>query len=231
MTQIYAHRGASKIFLENTLEAFEHAETLGAGWIELDVWLSKDGLLTVHHDQKLETGELITENDYSGFPDNIPTLSDVLNSTKQIGINVEVKTQDNHALDSQTRRLIDELSRLLQKEGSSRDFLVSSFNFKCLSYFREKSPETPVGLLIWELRDDWDSLLAEVIKSDFQYIHPANSLVTKNFIAACKQKEIHINVWTVNDEDRMEELIDLGVDGIVTDVPDIALEVVTGRDG
>tara|TARA_B100000686_G_C16780192_1_gene971298 strand:- start:1947 stop:2642 length:696 start_codon:yes stop_codon:yes gene_type:complete len=231
MTQIYAHRGASKIFPENSLEAFEHAETLGSGWIELDVWLSKDGILTVHHDQKLETGEIITESDYSGFPENVPTLQDVLNSTKEIGINVEVKTQDNYALDSQTRRLIDELSQLLQSEGRSRDFLVSSFNSKCLSYFRDVSPATPVGILIWELREDWDLLLTEVINSDFQAIHPANSLVTRNLIAACKQKEIDINVWTVNDEDRMEELIDFGVDGIITDVPDVALGVVAGRDG
>ncbi len=231
MTQIFAHRGASRVFKENTLEAFEHAETLGAGWVELDVWLSKDGILTIHHDLVLESGENITESSYSSFPDDVPTLQDVLTSTSDVGINVEVKTQNNLILDVTTRRLIDELSQLLEDVGGSREFLVSSFNFTCLSYFREKSPNTPVGFLVWELDDDWESLIAEAANSDFQAIHPANAIVSRDFVAACKERNIDVNVWTVNDKGRMEELIDFGVDGVITDFPDVASEVVKGRDG
>ncbi len=230
MTQIFAHRGASKIFPENTLEAFGYAETLGAQWIELDVWLSKDGVLTVHHDLVLESGESIVESAYSSFPDDVPTLQEVLSSTTEVGINVEVKTQNNHALDGQTRKLIDELSRLLREVESSRDFLVSSFNLECLSYFRKKSPDTPVGLLIWELDDDWESLIAEVVNSNFQAIHPANTLVSRSFVEACKEKNVSVNVWTVNERERMMELIDFGVAGVITDFPDVALEFVKGRD-
>ena len=96
---------------------------------------------------------------------------------------------------------------------------------------REKSPDTPAGLLVWELNNDWESLIKEVANSDFQAIHPSNAIISREFVAACKKKEIDVNVWTVNDEDRMGELIDFGVDGIITDFPDVALEVVADRDG
>ena len=229
MTQIYAHRGASRVLKENTLEAFKHAETLGAGWVELDVWLSKDSILTVHHDLIVETGDNIIESGYSSFPGDVPTLQDVVASTDNLGINVEVKTRNNLMVDVPTRRLIDELARLLEDVGESREFLVSSFNFPCLTYFRDKSPGTPVGFLVWELDDDWESLIAKVAESDFQAIHPANGIVSRDFVAACKKRNLDVNVWTVNDEDRMEELLGFGVDGIITDVPDVALEVVKGR--
>ncbi len=231
MTKIYAHRGASKVFKENTLAAFEHAETLGAEWIELDVWLSADRVLTVHHDLHLKSGESIINAKYSSFPDDVPTLLDVLISTENVGVNVEVKTQNSLILDDTTRRLIDELTQLLENIGESREILVSSFNFQCLSYLREKSPDTPAGLLVWELNNDWESLIKEVANSDFQAIHPSNAITSREFVAACKKKEIDVNVWTVNDEDRMGELIDFGVDGIITDFPDVALEVVANRDG
>tara|TARA_B100000953_G_scaffold287533_1_gene269856 strand:+ start:360 stop:1055 length:696 start_codon:yes stop_codon:yes gene_type:complete len=229
MTQIFAHRGASRTFPENTLDAFEYAETLGAGWIELDVWLSEDGVLTVHHDEKLKSGESITENPFQSFPDSIPSLQDVLNSTTTLGINVEVKTPDSHTLDSQTRMLIDVLSRMLQEIGSSRDFLISSFNYKALSYFREQTPDTPIGFLIWEFDGDLDSLITKIINSNFQAIHPANTLVTKSFVTACSDKNVNVNVWTVNEEDRIRELVDFGVDGVITDIPDIALALVEGQ--
>ena len=85
-------------------------------------------------------------------------------------------------------------------------FFLYSFNFPCLTYFRDKSPGTPVGFLVWELDDDWESLIAKVAESDFQAIHPANGIVSRDFVAACKKRNLDVNAWTVNDKDRMEEL-------------------------
>lgn len=121
MTRIFAHRGASQKFKENTLEAFSYASDIGAQWIELDVWLSKDGILTVHHDEKLKNGKHVSSNVFSDFPSDVPSLQDVLDSTRGIGLNIEIKTRDNAYLDTWTGHLVDHLSAILAREGTSRD--------------------------------------------------------------------------------------------------------------
>jgi glycerophosphoryl diester phosphodiesterase len=226
MTRIFAHRGASKKFKENTLEAFSYASDIGAQWIELDVWLSKDQILTVHHDEKLKNGKHVSSNVFSDFPSDVPSLQDVLDSTRGIGLNIEIKTRDNAYLDTWTEHLVDHLSAALAREGTSREFLISSFNYKALLHFKKRNPAIPVGLLIWEFNGDPHSLLEKVMGAGFQSIHPADSFVDQAFIEVFHRNNIDVHVWTVNEESRIKELLDIGVDGIFTDVPEIALSLV-----
>ncbi|MCP4851204.1 MAG: glycerophosphodiester phosphodiesterase, partial [Actinomycetia bacterium] len=88
---VVAHRGASYDRTENTVEAFVEARVQGADWVELDVRLSADDVLMVHHDAHLADGRLVREVRAADAPDHIPNLAEAFEACDGMGVNVEVK--------------------------------------------------------------------------------------------------------------------------------------------
>ena len=226
VTNVCAHRGASLTFKENTLEAFTHAVALGSDWIELDVWLASDGNVVVHHDQTVGTDLHIQEATVEDLPNDVPLLGTAVEACAGAHMNIELKVSES----TLTQKLVDSVLDVIGSASHDKQFLLSSFNRDVLEYARAASPTVQLGFLtIGDFKERKDFLQGLKL-SGFQSVHPHHLAVDEDFVVASHEYGLEVNVWTVNDEDRMEELIGFGVDGIITDVPDVALEVVKGRD-
>ncbi|WP_028865787.1 glycerophosphoryl diester phosphodiesterase [Psychromonas aquimarina] len=232
---IIAHRGMSSLAPENTLAAFSLCKEHGVKWFECDVDILQDGTLVISHDDTLDrctdkSGRLcdITRNDLesidagSWFGDaftgeRIPTLQQLicLANDQQLNLNIEIKSLPAGAELSQL--LISNLISELQALNSARELIVSSFNHQVLAEFKRRSPNTSVACLFEShtLGHDWQTII-EYCRAD--YIHPQNEGLTKEMVREFKDSGIKVNVWTVNDLARANELFNWGVDGICTDI-------------
>jgi len=234
---IQAHRGASVSRPENTMEAFSLALEQGADGIELDVHLSKDGEIVVAHDARLErvsdgTGfikdytlkELKLLNFGKLFPElpacRIPTLSEVYSLVKPLGrmVNVELKTTE-HLYPGLPEKLI----ALAREFAVEEHILYSSFNHYSLQYIKKLNPQVKTGLL-YELGmvDPW--VYANYVKADA--IHPPYIVIAMlpETVARCHEHGVQVNVWTVNEPDVVKLMMKCGVDGIISNKPDIAVQ-------
>lgn len=212
MPIVIGHRGASAAFPENTLVAFRGARALGADWVELDVWGTADGGLAVIHDAALPDGRAVTDARSVELPDDVPTLAEALVACEGMGVNVEVKSADPAAVVAVVR-------------AWGGPVLVSSFHPATLVAVREVDADLPTALLTPVFAD-----LVAAVDDAVAAGHVAlNSFVVgtdRALIERCHDAGLAVYVWTVDDPARMAELIADGVDGIVTNVVDVARAVV-----
>ena len=244
-TIIQAHRGASTYRPENTLEAFSLAIEQGADAIELDVHLTKDGVIVVAHDARLERvsngtgyindhtleelkaldfGKLHSESGFDKLSPNdplcrIPTLAEVYSLVKAspLIVNVELKT---------TERLYPELpeklTTLAAECAMTKRVLYSSFNHYSLREIKTIDSGAKIGLL-YELGmvDPW--VYANYLGADA--IHPHYYVVAAlpETVERCHENGVKVNVWTVDDPDAVKQMLKYGVDGIITNRPDAAI--------
>ncbi len=220
---IYGHRGARRAAPENTIQAFELAMDEGAEGVELDVRVTSDRALVIHHDAafRKDDGRLLelratpleelqrtSENEGR----RIPTLEEVLAFSERRNplLNVELK-----ASGSLSGWLAQKAAEALR--GRER-VLVSSFHVGILQKFGRLRPEIPTAYL-YERRLrvplPWIQRFTRA-----GGLHPIQSLLDAQTIQRLRAQGAHVvNVWTVNDAMRAQELAALGVDGIITDVP------------
>ena len=236
MTKIYAHRGASGYAPENTLEAFKLAIKQGSEGIELDVQLTKDGEVVVIHDETIDrvsnkTGfvkdytlaelrEFSFDNNIEGYKNTkIPTLKEVLELLKptNLMLNIELKTSiiwyEN----------IEEKVLKLVYDADMRDRVIySSFNHYSIKKIKNLDEKANTALLF-----------GDVILYTVNYIKNANipaihppvyQLKMDNFLDEYINSGLDIRVWTVNNPDDMQSLINKNIDAIITNYPDIALK-------
>ena len=149
MIQVCAHRGVSSDHRENTLEAFHAAVQQEADSIELDVWLTKDNQLAIHHDKTCE-GIDIEGSTLERLPNFVPTLNDVLNNFKTIPLNIELKISPFTDLQRLAERVVYELNGKI----TSSPLLVSSFNLEILQNLRKYSRKIRLGYLT--AQEDWE---------------------------------------------------------------------------
>mgnify|MGYP001161193124 FL=1 len=219
--KIYAHRGASRQQRENSIEAFELAAELGADGVELDVRRTLSGELVVHHDAYAE-GVLIARADRRALPSHVPDLGDALDACSGLRVNIEIKVDDPHKRES--FGLAQEVAQHLRSRAEPVGrWLVSSFDHGVVDHMRELFPELPTGLLSW--REPWQGVIRHVVDNGHLAIHPNESMVDGQLVRAAHAAGIEVNTWTVNDPERGIELAELGVDGLITDVPHEMLEV------
>ena len=220
--EIYAHRGVSGKGKENTIQAFELAAEMGVDGVELDIWMSRDGELMVHHDPDIN-GLLIGGVIASRLPDYVPTLSTALDVCRGLIVNIEIKSiqdQPRVALDT-----AEVLVHMLRSRPEPPDrWLISSFDHGALDRIRDEAQEFQTGLLFW--KQPWLPVLLHAVEHGHCALHPHETLVDKALRDETKKAAIRLNVWTVNDPLRVSELMDLGVDGLRTDIPDAALRIV-----
>ena len=232
MAKVIAHRGASRARRENTVEAFRVAAEMGADGVELDVRLTADGELAVHHDERTSDGSLIASTVRRDLPAHVPGLAEALDSCGDIFVNVEIKNSDRSRHYDRDMVVV----RLVVEELRRRPlghFSVSSFDLATLDATRELAPEIETGFLFD--RGDPTAVLRLAARRGHGAVHPGDLLVDEVLMAQADQLGLEVNVWTVDDPGRMAELLHLGVDGLITNVPDVGRVAVAayelGADG
>ena len=232
--KIWAHRGAGgwdkQYAPENTMPAFQKAVEMGADGIELDVQFSRDGEIVICHDETIERtsdgegpvraytlAELKAFNFCSvhrefGFVE-IPTLQEFLDFMEKHDflLNIELKTgaYDYPDLEAATAEMV-------RTRGLADRVLYSSFSIGSLRKLRAADHTAKIAILCSS-----DFVLPEDIRAlDACAIHPWEQLVTAERIQKWHDWGLKVNTWTVDNHDRMKQLIALGADGIITDCPD-----------
>lgn len=218
---VLGHRGASAGAPENTVEAFALARRQGADGVELDVRRTRDGAMAVHHDARLPDGRLIVEVDHADLPDTVPTLEAALDACEGMVVNIEIK---NVAVDPDfdpSCRLADQVVELLDARGRRDRVIVSCFGLATIDRVKELDDAVPTGFLTF-LDPDAVRGLELASRHGHDALHPHVSAVDHDLVARAAELGLAVNVWTVDDPTRIRELAALGVDGIVTNVPDLA---------
>ncbi|WP_372699620.1 glycerophosphodiester phosphodiesterase [Arthrobacter sp. JSM 101049] len=237
----FSHRGDAPNGGENTLEAFRSAVERGFGYLELDVRTTRDGVVMVFHDETLErvstgTGRLedhtyddIRRLDVDGRA--IPRFEDVLAAWPDVRLNVDLKDEQS----------VVPFAALLNQYRAHDRVLVASFSDvrrrRVLGLLDAPAASSPgrvtiaaavllgkVGLM--GLLRPW---LASVAALQVPERHGRLRVVTPRFIAQAHRAGLQVHVWVVNDRADMDRLLDLGVDGLLTDRADVLAAVLAAR--
>ena len=225
--EITAHRGDSSEAPENTIPAFEAAIESGADWIELDVGVTKDGVLVVLHDEDLKRvagdsrkiGELTFEEvrrldvgssfgpDFRGV--GIPSLEEVLDYCKdKIKLNIEVKVNDH-----QTQDFIARLVGLIQAKGMAEQCMITSFDYHSLQAVKQLDPALETGFIS-----------SKAIEQPESFTSADNFVLSIDLINPETVSRIHslgkeVIAWTVNDAYSVDKCRKAGADNLITDKP------------
>lgn len=252
--RLFAHRGASRWFPENTLPAFQDAWDAGSRYFELDVWATEDNHLVCHHDQsalrtcgqdqqisaitlaacrQLDAGHGFTAPDHThpcrGQGITIPTLAEVLTNFPEAMLTVEVKQQ--------TPPVGALLAALLRDTNSADRVLLASLNHPALAALRQTCPGLPTSFSFPEV-EEFYGMLARGRRRDYHppgaalqipMVYKGMQLIYPAALAAAHALGLEVHVWTVNDAREMDDLLDLGVDGIMSDDPRLLGEVAGSR--
>jgi glycerophosphoryl diester phosphodiesterase len=236
---VFAHRGASRVAPENTLPAFEAAIRSGADGVELDVQYSSDGHLVVIHDLTLERltngiGRVTSQPlatlraldagshfgpEFAGA--RIPLLGEVLDLVKdKLLVNVELKVPDTGSA-----AMGADVVAAVRAHGMADQVVVSSFNPFALRRAKLAGPEIECALLVAHDLPRWMRWDLTRRYSHADSIHPEAVMVDAAYVAWASKHCLRLRVWTVDDEAEMRRLLNLGIDAVITDVPDRWIEM------
>lgn len=226
MVKVIAHRGASAVAPENTLEAFRLAREQGADWVEMDARRTADGRIVVHHDAVLGDGRAIVDLNRSDLPSHICELDDALDACAGMSVNVEVKNFPGEPDFDERERVAAAVVDLVVGRSQQAAVLVSSFHLPTIECVRRLDPTIATAMLGYGPATTWAGWAEELAAAGHRAIHPWYPLADAEAVAAVHRAGMEINVWTVNDPEHMVQLLDRGVDGLCTDVPDVARRLV-----
>lgn len=226
----FAHRGGASDAPENTMPAFQRAVDLGYIYMETDVHVTRDGRLLAFHDDDLSRTcgiqGLISELDFAEVSqarvngtEPIPLLEDLITTWPNVHLNIDCKSD----------QALQPLEARLAKGDLFDRVCIGSFSDKRLNHLRDTFGEklcTSMGP-----RDVTKLRLGSWVRTTgkFRNIHAAQvpvsqgplTIVDKTFVEAAHRAELQVHVWTIDDPIEMKRLLDLGVDGIMTDRPEI----------
>jgi glycerophosphoryl diester phosphodiesterase len=252
--RIFGHRGAAGEFPENTMVSFERAVRAGAPYLELDVHMSRDGEIVVSHDEELtrtcgrdapiremtwaeiqaaDAGYMLTFDGGATFPFRgrsirVPRLSEVLGAFSDVNYVIEIKQTEPS--------LVSQLLATVNASGVRRKVLFASEFDEPIGVVRNLAPQIPTNFP--------HSEVAEFLQAMAGY-HPGYQprgaalqippdyhgwrLVTTESVEFAHRAGVELHVWTVNQESEMNQLLECGVDGLISDFPARALAVARGR--
>ena len=243
MALVFAHRGGAKLRPENTLLAFDHGLSLGADGLEFDVRLSGDGVVVVHHDATLErttngSGPVAAHtaddlarldagfhfNGFRGLAGGVPRLDEVLRRYPLARCIIELKTNDLElALRTiNTVRAADAVDRVS----------LGSFGSKVLRAARFLEPRIPTGasreetrLALYRSWVRWPVRRPPYREFQVPELSGSTRVVSPRFVRDAHRAGVAVRVWTVDDEQDMRRLLSWGVDALISDRPDLAVQV------
>ena len=248
----FAHRGGSLLWPENTMRAFRGAVDMGYEYLEADVRATGDGVIVTIHDDTLErttdgSGPVSAHTlaelkrfdaGYRFSPDGgktypfrgqgvtVPTLAEVVEAFPDVRLNVEIKQVEPPVVDAvvafiEERRLHDRI-------------LVASFHDEVIASFRERAGGTvATAAAMAEARRFWLASragLAGLVRAPYDALqvssrHGRLTVVDRRFVRAAARRGLQVHVWTVDEPEEMRRLLALGVDGLMSDRPDLLLQV------
>jgi glycerophosphoryl diester phosphodiesterase len=249
---VFAHRGGGGLFPENTLEAFRYSAQMGVDVLELDVHSTADGALVVIHDatvnrttngsgrvsemtlaeiKKLDAGYRFSPDGEKTFPFRgrgitVPTLQEIFDSFPEMTFNVEPKQAEPS--------IVKPLCEMIRARKMSEKVIVGSFRQTAIDEFRQTCPEVATSATPGEVSEFLAFYKVGLGKS---YSPPMQVLqiperigdlqiISRDFIETARKLNLQIHVWTINETEDMSRLIELGVDGIMTDYPDRLLKLI-----
>jgi glycerophosphoryl diester phosphodiesterase len=203
---------------------------MGADAVELDVRRCADGHLVVHHDPSLADGRVIVETALHSLPTHVPTLDLAVDACEGMWVNVEIKNDPNEPDFDPSDSIAGEVATALLGRGDPRRYLVSSFRRETIDAFRHSTEIIPTAWLTLGIPvPDIDPVLDSLVAAGHCALHPWVATLTDAVVHACHRRGLAVNTWTCDDPQRMAELVTWGIDGICTNVPDVALEVLGSR--
>ncbi len=235
--KIFAHRGYSGRYPENTMLAFKKAYEAGAHGIELDVQLTKDGTVVVIHDERIDrttdgvgfvrdyTYEELSQfnaarlhRETSAF-EKIPSFEEYCQWVKDTPLitNVELKTGVYYY-----ERIEEKTLELVKKYHLEDRIIFSSFNHLSVIKMKELAPEIPCGALVE--REGIGNAGFYCSRFGFEYYHPDIHELTQEAVMECKNHGVSLNVWTVNDLDGMDKCFRWGCEGMITNFPEMPVQ-------
>ncbi|HAV78471.1 MAG TPA: glycerophosphodiester phosphodiesterase [Anaerolineae bacterium] len=256
---VIAHQGGDGIWPGNTMYAFEKVVEIGADVLEMDAHITRDGHIVLMHDETVDdttdgTGlieemtldalkQLDAAYDWSNdggqtFPFRgqgiqVPALDELFQKFPQMRYVIEIKLTEN-SIDTP-------LCSLIRQYNMQEKVVVASFHDAAIQSFRETCPEVATSASRGEVTKF--VLLSKVFLSGFvepayQSIQPPFDpkeslnipIMTERFIRQAQARNIRVEPWTVNDPGLMQQYIDWGVDGIITDRPDLMIEILNRMD-
>lgn len=247
--RVIAHRGGSHLRPENTITAFRHAVELGVDALEMDVRATRDGQLVIMHDplvdrttngsgavsdhtlaelKSLDAGyhwplhTATTERPFRGSGLTIPTLEEVLATFPDVPMIIDIKQAQPS--------IFREFGDLLKHHGRDRNTIVGSFHHGVLTAFRRLFPEFMTSASPREVVRFLLAARMGIPRRGPQALQvPVRSgplrVTTPRFLKVARACGSAVHVWTINDRDLMRGLVIAGVDGIITDRPDLLLDL------
>lgn len=241
---VMAHRGGKGLWPENTIYGYRRALETGVDVLEIDVWRTRDGVVVVNHDERVDrttngrgavrdfTLEELKALDagyrwsidgtypYRGAGHTIPTLDEVFEAFPDTRFNIDIKENSD--------AIIAGVCEAVERHGTQDRVIIASFHQSVLYRFRDRCPDVATSAGFWEglrflvasrLRLTWLTRPRFTALQTFLRLGPIG-VVTPTLVDAAHRHGIEVHPWTVNDPDEMRRLIDMGVDGIITDYPD-----------
>lgn len=221
--KVVAHRGSSQEAPENTMAAILAAIRNGADYAEIDVQQSSDGKVFLCHDTNLKRITGINKNVWELTYDEIsaldagshfggnftgqkmPLLEEVIDAARgKIKLNIEVKAGKH------SQNLADNVVKIIESRNFINECVVTSLNYEALQRIRKLNPAIKIGYIMFLSRGNLRKL-----DVDFYSIEAAK--VSENLVYEARSIGREVHVWTVNDENEMKRLIEIGVDAIITD--------------
>ncbi|MCY6483046.1 glycerophosphodiester phosphodiesterase [Clostridium aestuarii] len=228
--KITAHRGSSKDAPENTLEAIDVAIKNKADYAEIDVQETKDNKVVLIHDKSLSRTAGLDKNIWEANLDEIkqldagswfderfkgvriPTLEEVIDHSRgKIKLNIEIKTNGHE------KKLVQKVVNLIKRKGIINSCVVTSLNYNVIQEVEAMEPRIKTGYIMYVAIGNLHKL-----NVDFYSVEETN--VTEKFVADAHMIGREVHVWTINEEEDMQKVIDLGVDNIITDNYKILLQ-------
>ncbi len=233
----FAHRGGAGDWPENTMPAFEHAAALGYRYMETDVHVTRDGALFAFHDDHLDrvtdrAGAIATSSRQEVHAarvdgrEPIPLLEDLLGTWPDVCFNIDPKHD----------ACVDALVEVIRRTGSIDRVCVGAFSDRRLARLR-----AALGPRLCTALGPRGTLRLRTAAAPWQFSRPAAGcaqvpvsakgvpIVDAAFLRAAHDRGLQVHVWTIDDPSEMEDLLDLGVDGIMTDRPAILKDVLVSR--
>lgn len=241
MVKNFAHRGFKGRYPENTMIAFEKAIEAGCHGIEFDVHLTKDQEIVIIHDETLEgttngSGRVqdhtlkelkaldASHKYYESYGrQEIPTLREYFELVKNTDLisNIELKT-GIYEYPGIEEKVFD----LMKEFHLEEKVLISSFNHESILRIKEIAPTIKCGLLV----DTWLIKPEDYVRDlGIECYHPVAYSMRQDVVDALKKKDIVINVWVGKEPVDYKELIEMGIDGIITDYPDVIANILENK--
>lgn len=226
---VFAHRGGMALGPENTIRAFDAGLKAGADGLELDVHLSADGVVVVHHDATLDratrgSGPIAAKTAAELAPLHVPTLGEVLRRYRDARVIVEMKVDRTELGEAVAReiRAADAVDRVCaagygaHAMGAIRRALPSLATSACQDEVRRALHRT---WLRWPLRTcAWGGYQVPEIVGRVRIVSP-------RFVRYAHQAGLRVQVWVVDTEEDMKRLLGWGVDALISNHPDVAVRV------